>query len=168
MTGLRWSRRTTTTIAEELAQLDIAVSPNTVARLLHAMGDSLRVNPALLYNRLEPLLADHPNVCLLLECQGVRIQTYQLTVRCDYLVTSENLEGRFLDPLLVVQELTLILREKDLCKLANGCHASRIDEGPDKQWLVDMAHTHLVFEEVNEFFVGHNSLAAIHVNVVPL
>jgi transposase len=44
MTGLRWSRRTTTTIAEELAQLGIAVSPNTVARLLHHMGYSLRVN----------------------------------------------------------------------------------------------------------------------------
>jgi hypothetical protein len=34
MTGLRWSRRTTTTIAEELAKLGIAVSPNTVARLV--------------------------------------------------------------------------------------------------------------------------------------
>jgi hypothetical protein len=44
MTGLRWSRRTTTTIVEELAQLGIAVSPNTVARLLHDMGYSLRVN----------------------------------------------------------------------------------------------------------------------------
>jgi DDE family transposase len=44
MTGLRWSRRTTTTIAEELAQLGIAVSPNTVARLLHDLGYSLRVN----------------------------------------------------------------------------------------------------------------------------
>ena len=44
MTGLRWSRRTTTTIAEELAKLGIAVSPNTVARLLHDMGYSLRVN----------------------------------------------------------------------------------------------------------------------------
>jgi hypothetical protein len=44
MTGLRWSRRTTTTIAEELGKLGIAVSPNTVARLLHAMGYSLRVN----------------------------------------------------------------------------------------------------------------------------
>jgi hypothetical protein len=44
MTGLRWSRRTTTTIAEELAKLGIAVSPNTVARLLRAMGYSLRVN----------------------------------------------------------------------------------------------------------------------------
>jgi hypothetical protein len=44
MTGLRWSRRTTTTIAEELAQLGIAVSPNTVARLLHDMGYTLRVN----------------------------------------------------------------------------------------------------------------------------
>ena len=44
MTGLRWSRRTTTTIAQELATLDIAVSPNTVARLLHDIGYSLRVN----------------------------------------------------------------------------------------------------------------------------
>lgn len=44
MTGRRWSRRTTTTIAEELAQLGIPVSPNTVARLLHQMGYSLRVN----------------------------------------------------------------------------------------------------------------------------
>jgi hypothetical protein len=44
MTGLRWSRRTTTTIAEELVQLGISVSPNTVARLLHQMGYSLRVN----------------------------------------------------------------------------------------------------------------------------
>ena len=44
MTGLRWSRRTTTTIAEELAKLGIAISPNTVARLLHTLGYSLRVN----------------------------------------------------------------------------------------------------------------------------
>jgi hypothetical protein len=44
MTGLRWSRRTTSTIAEELAKLGIDVSPNTVARLLHDMGYSLRVN----------------------------------------------------------------------------------------------------------------------------
>ena len=44
MTGLRWSRRTTTTIAEELVQLGISVSPNTVARLLQQMGYSLRVN----------------------------------------------------------------------------------------------------------------------------
>ncbi|HKN34465.1 MAG TPA: hypothetical protein VJX16_14605 [Terriglobales bacterium] len=44
MTGLRWSRRTTATIAEELAKLGIAVSSNTVARLLHDMGYSLRVN----------------------------------------------------------------------------------------------------------------------------
>lgn len=44
MTGLRWCRRTTVTIAEELGALDIFVSPNTVARLLHQMGYSLRVN----------------------------------------------------------------------------------------------------------------------------
>jgi hypothetical protein len=44
MTGLRWSRRTTATIAEELGELGISVSPNTVARLLHQMGYSLHVN----------------------------------------------------------------------------------------------------------------------------
>jgi Rhodopirellula transposase DDE domain len=44
MTGLRWSRRTTITISEELIALGISVSPNTVARLLHQMGYSLRVN----------------------------------------------------------------------------------------------------------------------------
>ena len=44
MTGLRWSRRTTTTIAGELVKLGIAISSNTVARLLYDMGYSLRVN----------------------------------------------------------------------------------------------------------------------------
>jgi hypothetical protein len=44
MTGLRWSRRTTTRISEELRQLGICVCPNTVARLLDQMGYSLRVN----------------------------------------------------------------------------------------------------------------------------
>ena len=44
MTGLRWSRRTTATIAAELDELGISVSPNTVARLLGQMGYSLRVN----------------------------------------------------------------------------------------------------------------------------
>jgi hypothetical protein len=44
MTGLRGSRRTTTTIAEELGELGISVSPNTVARLLHQMGYALHVN----------------------------------------------------------------------------------------------------------------------------
>jgi Rhodopirellula transposase DDE domain len=44
MNGSGWSRRTTSTIAEELAKLGIAVSPNAIARLLHDMGHSLRVN----------------------------------------------------------------------------------------------------------------------------
>ena len=44
MTGLRWSRRTTATIAGQLGELGISVSPNTVARLLGQMGYSLRVN----------------------------------------------------------------------------------------------------------------------------
>jgi hypothetical protein len=54
MTGLRWSRRTTTTISEELAALGISVSPNTVARLLHQMGYSLRVNHKLISTSVSP------------------------------------------------------------------------------------------------------------------
>lgn len=44
MTGLRWSRRTTESIAAALTALNIRVSANTVARLLHEMRYSLRVN----------------------------------------------------------------------------------------------------------------------------
>lgn len=54
MTGLRWSRRTTTTIAEELAGLGISVSPNTVARLLHQMRYSLRVNHKQISTNVSP------------------------------------------------------------------------------------------------------------------
>lgn len=44
MTGLKWCRRTTCNLAEELTSSGIFVSPNTVCRLLHQMGYSLRVN----------------------------------------------------------------------------------------------------------------------------
>lgn len=44
ITGLKWTRRTTAKIAEELESLGIEVSPKTVARLLKQMGFSLRVN----------------------------------------------------------------------------------------------------------------------------
>jgi hypothetical protein len=44
MGGLRWTRRTTRTIAKELRKLGIQVSHNTVARLLSKMNFSLRTN----------------------------------------------------------------------------------------------------------------------------
>jgi Rhodopirellula transposase DDE domain len=44
MGGLRWTRRTTRSIAKELGKLSIQVSPNTVARLLSKMKFSLRTN----------------------------------------------------------------------------------------------------------------------------
>lgn len=44
MTGLKWTRRTTEKIANELKRLGIVVSAKTVARLLKQMGYSLRVN----------------------------------------------------------------------------------------------------------------------------
>lgn len=42
--GLKWTRRTTAKLADRLRALDIDVCPRTVARLLKAMGYSLRVN----------------------------------------------------------------------------------------------------------------------------
>jgi hypothetical protein len=44
ISGLKWSRRTTRTISEELTTLGIAVSKNTVGRLLKEMDYKLRVN----------------------------------------------------------------------------------------------------------------------------
>lgn len=44
MGGLRWTRKTTRSIAEQLRRLNIHVSPNTVGRLLSKMKFSLRTN----------------------------------------------------------------------------------------------------------------------------
>jgi len=44
ITGVKWSRRTTRKIAAQLAALGIAVSKNTVGRLLKNMDCKLRVN----------------------------------------------------------------------------------------------------------------------------
>lgn len=44
ISGLRWSRRTTASIADALARYGMAISASTVARLLHQMDFSLRVN----------------------------------------------------------------------------------------------------------------------------
>lgn len=54
MTGLRWSRRTTARIAAALGDLGLSVCPNTVARLLHQMDYSLRVNRKLLATDASP------------------------------------------------------------------------------------------------------------------
>lgn len=44
VSGLKWTRKTTAKVANELAELGIRVSPNTVAKLLKEMGFSLRAN----------------------------------------------------------------------------------------------------------------------------
>ena len=44
ITGLKWTRRTTAKVAAELRSAGLDVSARTVARLLHALGFSLRVN----------------------------------------------------------------------------------------------------------------------------
>ena len=44
ISGLKWTRKTTAKIAAQLNRLRIRVSPRTVARLLHKLRLSLRVN----------------------------------------------------------------------------------------------------------------------------
>lgn len=44
MSDLKWTRKSTVKIAAQLERLDIEVCPNTVSRLLHGMGYSLKVN----------------------------------------------------------------------------------------------------------------------------
>ena len=44
VSGLKWTHRTTAKLTEQLHGLGIDVCPQTVARLLKAMGYSLRVN----------------------------------------------------------------------------------------------------------------------------
>ena len=55
VSGLKWTRRTTAKLADELRGLGIHVCPQTVARLLKTMGYSLRVNHKKLAG------ASHPN-----------------------------------------------------------------------------------------------------------
>ena len=55
VSGLKWTHRTTAKLAHELRGLGIHVCPQTVARLLKAMGYSLRVNHKKLAG------ASHPN-----------------------------------------------------------------------------------------------------------
>jgi transposase InsO family protein len=44
MQGLKWTRKTTRKVAQQLRRLNIRVSAKTVGRLLKEMGFSLRVN----------------------------------------------------------------------------------------------------------------------------
>jgi hypothetical protein len=54
MTGVKWTRRTTERVALALADYGVLISANTVARLLHTMGYSLRVNHKKLVNDFSP------------------------------------------------------------------------------------------------------------------
>jgi hypothetical protein len=48
MSHLKWTRKSTVKIAEQLQRIHIPVSANTVSRLLYDMGYSLRVNHKML------------------------------------------------------------------------------------------------------------------------
>jgi transposase len=59
ITGLKWTRKTPQKIAELLEQVDIPVSANTVARLLHNMNFSLRANRKNLASGASPNISPH-------------------------------------------------------------------------------------------------------------
>jgi hypothetical protein len=54
MTGIRWTRRTTEKIAEELGKIGILVCANTVGKLLKELNYRLRVNHKKLSGRSDP------------------------------------------------------------------------------------------------------------------
>jgi hypothetical protein len=54
VTGVKWTRRTTEKIANELQRHGIDVCPNTVAKLLHELGFTLRVNHKKLARTRDP------------------------------------------------------------------------------------------------------------------
>jgi len=54
VTGVKWTRRTTTKIADALGEHGIDVCPNTVAKLLKGLGYALRVNHKKLTRRPSP------------------------------------------------------------------------------------------------------------------
>jgi hypothetical protein len=54
MTGLLWTHRSTRKLAKALRERGIEVSPNTIARLLHAAGFSLRTNRKQLAEATDP------------------------------------------------------------------------------------------------------------------
>ena len=54
VSGIKWTRRTTEKVADELASAGIDVSPNTVAKLLKGLGYRLRPNAKKLNRKKDP------------------------------------------------------------------------------------------------------------------
>ena len=54
MTGLKWMRKTTEKIAQELRQSGIPVGRETVNRLLHQLGYSLKANRKMIARQSSP------------------------------------------------------------------------------------------------------------------
>jgi hypothetical protein len=59
----------------------------------------------------------------------------------------EDAERHLLNPLFVEAELTFILDQKGVGQLTEGGGTACIDQGTDKQGLVDVAHPHSLGDE---------------------
>ena len=73
----------------------------------------------------------------------------------------QNLEWHSLNALLVVEKLALVLRQEDLRQLAQSRCSSSINQRPDQEGLVYMAHAHPVFKKVDQFFVFHGGATMV-------
>src|SRR5689334_22245263 len=98
---------------------------------------------------LQPLLAEHPQVGLLLERESTYRKPNHKAVSLHDAVAAEDLQRHFLDPLLVVDQLTLVLSEEDLGQLADGRGASSVYQAADQHRLIYVLHDHSVGQELD-------------------
>lgn len=92
---------------------------------------------------------------LLLEGEFGNGQGHDLAIGLDDAMSLQDLQRHFPNPLLVVQELAFVLSEEDLSQLPERSSPARVHQRSHKKRLIDVAHAHLVFEEVNKVFVFH-------------
>jgi hypothetical protein len=116
ITGLKWTRKTTLKISEELRKAHIAVSPKTVARLLKELKFSLRVNHKKLAGNSNP----HGNQ------QFEYI--YRMRRRCEQRglpvisidTKKEEMVGRFKNPGTTWEREPIAVNDHDFKKDAHG------------------------------------------------
>jgi len=106
---------------------------------------------------LEFHLAEHSDLRFLLKCHQFGGQRNEITISLYHRMTGQHFDRHVLDTPFVEQELTLVLQDERLGKLPERRRATSLHEGADEQRLVNVAHAHLVFEEINELGKVHRA-----------
>jgi hypothetical protein len=80
------------------------------------------------------------------------VQGDKITVAGHHVMAAKDSQRHLLNPVLVIQELALVPREQGDGELSQSCRSSGPNKRTDQQGLVDMAHPHLVANEVDDLF----------------